>query len=155
MTRITKIDQNCGKSELVIFIHSSANAEYSTKRHALRKTWVSEAVHLKIAVFFVMGEPIDMKTQIDLESEAFEYKDIIQFCFRDVYYNITLKYIALIRWAHRKCYEAKYILKTDDDSIVNIKYLFENLQSFQNGMTGHKLYILNPNRDPTDVYFGV
>jgi hypothetical protein len=153
LTRITKIDQNCGKSDLVIFISSSANEEYSAKRHALRKTWVLEALQLKTAVFFVMGEPIDTKTQIDLESEALEYKDIIQFGFSDVYYNLTLKHIALIRWAHRKCYEAKYILKTDDDALVNIKYLIENLKSFQSGMTGHMLYVLNPVRDPSDIYF--
>ncbi len=90
---------------------------------------------------------------VHLESEALEYKDIIQFGFEDVYYNLTLKHIALIRWAHRKCYEAKYILKTDDDVIVNIKYLTKNLKSFQSGMTGHMLYILNPARNPSDIYF--
>jgi hypothetical protein len=56
-----------------------------------------------ISVFFVIGEPHENKKHIDLESEALEYKDIIQFGFKDSYYNLTLKQIALIRWAYQKC----------------------------------------------------
>ncbi|HEY6435040.1 MAG TPA: hypothetical protein VIY47_00495, partial [Ignavibacteriaceae bacterium] len=138
LTKIVKINQICQKSELSIFIHSSATTEGNNfeKRHAVRKTWVSEAIKSNINVFFVIAEPKDDKTQKELESEAFVNKDMIQFGFRDSYYNVTLKHIAILRWAHENCLHSKYILKTDDDIVVNIEHLLKNLHTLKKGITG-------------------
>lgn len=38
----------------------------------------------------MIGEPNDNSTQKLLESEAFEYKDLIKFGFVESYYNLTL-----------------------------------------------------------------
>jgi beta-1,3-galactosyltransferase 1 len=138
LTKIVKINQICQKSELSIFIHSSATTEGNNfeKRNAVRKTWVSEAIKSNINVFFVIAEPKDDKTQKELESEAFVNKDMIQFGFRDSYYNVTLKHIAILRWAQQNCLHSKYIMKTDDDIIVNIDHLLKNMHKLPNGMTG-------------------
>jgi hypothetical protein len=65
LRKIAKIDQNCKKSEIPIFIHSSSTGsnEYFDKRQALRKIWVSEAVKFNITVFSVIAEPKDDKTR--------------------------------------------------------------------------------------------
>jgi hypothetical protein len=49
----------------------------------------------------MIAEPKDEKTQKELKSGAFANKDMIQFWFRDSYYNVTLKHIAFSRWAQQ------------------------------------------------------
>jgi hypothetical protein len=128
LTKIVKINQICQKSELSIFIHSCPTTERKNfvKRNSVRKMWVSEAIKSNINVFFGIAEPKDDKTQKKLESEAFVIKDMIQFGFRDSYYNLTLKHIAILRWAQENCLHSKYIMKTDD-IIVNIDHLLKNM----------------------------
>jgi hypothetical protein len=134
LTKIVKIDQNCENSEVLILIHSAAY--YFDRRQSMRKTWISEAIKFNISVYFVVGEPKDNETQNKLELESFKYKDLIQFGFKESYYNVTLKHIALLRWAQRKCLNTKYLMKADDDIIVNVRKLIENLNSFKNGING-------------------
>jgi hypothetical protein len=138
LTKVIKINQICQKSELSVFIHSSptSSGRYFEKRQATRQTWGSHAIKSIVNVFFVIAEPKDEKTQKELESEAFINKDIIQFGFQDSYYNVTLKHFALLRWAHENCLHSKYILKTDDDIIVNIEHLLKNLHTLKKGITG-------------------
>jgi hypothetical protein len=155
LTKIVKINQICQKSKLSIFIHTSA-ISYGMKfviRDAVRKTWGSEAIKSKINVFFVIAEPKDDEIQKELESEAFLNKDIIQFGFRDSYYNVTLKHIAILRWAQQNCLHSKYIMKTDDDIIVNIDHLLKNLHKLRNGMTGALFRRTKPMRDVNDPWF--
>jgi hypothetical protein len=117
--KVAKIDQKCKSSEILIFVHSSGL--YFVKRQATRETRISIAIKNNITVIFVIAEPKDNKTQKDLESEAFQYIDIIQFGFIDDYYNLTLKDFAFLRWAQNKCLDTKYIMKTDDDIILNVE----------------------------------
>jgi beta-1,3-galactosyltransferase 1 len=78
---------------------------------------------------------------------------MIQFGFQDFYYNVTLKNIAHLRWAHENCLHSKYILKTDDDIIVNVEYLLKNLRNFQNGITGHLQNNASVVRDVDSLWF--
>jgi hypothetical protein len=155
LTKVVKIDQNCSESDITIFIHSAAttSGNYFDKRQATRKTWVSDAIKLNITVFFVIAEPKDETMQKELESEALQYKDMIQFNFRDDYYNLTLKHIAFMRWAQQKCLDTKYIMKTDDDIIVNIDELAKNVKNFESGITGVLLNKQKPNRDPNSKWY--
>jgi beta-1,3-galactosyltransferase 1 len=155
LTKVVKINQICQKSELSIFIHSSATTEGEkfVIRNAVRKTWGSEAIKSNINVFFVIAEPKDDKTQKELESEAFVNKDMIQFGFRDSYYNTTLKHSALLRWAQQNCLHSKYIMKTDDDIIVNIDHLLKNVHKLRNGMTGALFGGTKPIRDVNYPWF--
>jgi hypothetical protein len=61
---------------------------------------------------------------------------MIQFGFREDYYNLTLKSIALLRWAHIKCIDSELIMKADDDLIVNVNQMLRNSKSFRSGLTG-------------------
>jgi hypothetical protein len=105
----------------------------------MRQTWASNDIKSIVNVFFVIAVPKEEKTQKDLESEAFVNKDMIQFGFQDSYYNVTLKHFALLRWAHENCLHSKYILKTDDDIIVNVEHLLKNMHSLKKGITGFLL----------------
>jgi hypothetical protein len=83
----------------------------------------------------VIAEPKDKSTQKELESEALQYKDMIQFGFIDNYYNMTLKVISILCWTQYKCLDTKYIMKAND-IIININLLVKNLKIFRSGITG-------------------
>ena len=48
---------------------------------------------------------------------------IIKVNIKDTYVNLSLKTIAMIKWAHMFCRTVKYIAKVDEDTYVNIKRL--------------------------------
>jgi hypothetical protein len=51
-----------------------------------------------------------------------------------------------LRWAQNKCSDTKYIMKTDDDIILNVEQLVNNLKSFKSGITGALIPKRKPNR---------
>ncbi len=71
---------------------AATSGESFNQIKSTRQTWVKDAIKFNIQVFFVIAEPKDNETQKELESEAFQYKDMIQFGFREDYYNCTLKH---------------------------------------------------------------
>ena len=157
LTKTVTIDQNnCNSGQrMAIFIHSSAqiSGKYFEKRQTLRKTWVKTAKNLNISVYFAFGLNGNLSVDQRLKEEAEEYKDIIQFAFIDNYYNITLKAISILRWIDRKCSDVKYVLKCDDDVMVNIELLIANLGSFSTGFNGELFQLARPHRWPTSKWY--
>ncbi len=150
LTKVIKIAQTpCHKNQIPIFIHSAARSsgKYYDRRQASRKTWVKDAIANKMKVIFVIGLPEDGRTQKALLKESAKYKDMLQFGFNDNYYNLTLKAISILRWIQKYCKNSEYVLKTDDDVLVNVhklKQITQNKQ-FRNGLTGRVLRV-NSNR---------
>ncbi|KAH3786410.1 hypothetical protein DPMN_164517 [Dreissena polymorpha] len=68
-----------------------------------------------------------------MEVEFEEYHDMLQGVFRDAYRNLTHKGVMGYRWITERCRNAKLILKTDDDIVVNMFKLFTRvLPKFEN-----------------------
>ena len=61
--------------------------------------------------------------------EGSKYDDLLQMGFMDTYRNLTNKGIAALGWVSKFCDQAKFVLKTDDDTFVN---LFELLDFLRN-----------------------
>ena len=135
---------------LVIFVLSAAHKDgkYFDKRQTTRKTWASVArLEYNINVYFVLGvNGTSQPFNEDIQSEAREHSDIIQFSFIDAYHNLTLKSISILRWVSRKCPQLKYILKTDDDIILNVDLLNRTLDQFESGIHGFGREIEKPIR---------
>ena len=138
-----------------IFILSTATTagESYLKRQAQRKTWVLEAKQDKISVYFVIGLSENQTTNQLLREESKQYKDMIQMQFIDHYYNQTLKTVSILRWAQNKCQKSKLIIKTDDDTIVNIDMLLNNLHQFWSGITGFRHSESQVIRDPSNRWW--
>ncbi|XP_078613578.1 beta-1,3-galactosyltransferase 1-like [Branchiostoma floridae x Branchiostoma japonicum] len=112
---------------LVMVTSTPGNRE---QRLAIRNTWGNEA-NVKgtiIRTVFAVGLTQDAKMQGDLEQENGVYKDIIQEDFVDSYRNLTLKTVMCLKWASEFCPNAKFVLKTDDDTFVNIFNLVRRLR---------------------------
>ena len=58
----------------------------------------------------------------------FSRYDIIRIDVVDDYLNLTLKTMAMMKWISKYCNTAKYIVKLDDDTLVNIPALFKLLR---------------------------
>ena len=121
-----------------VFIHSAgrSNGKYFDIRQGLRNTWVSQMKELNISVFFAIALNKNESINEELKEESNKYEDIIQFSFIDAYYNLTLKAISILRWINKKCLTSTYILKTDNDVVVNPRLLLDKLSEFKPGLSG-------------------
>lgn len=132
--------RNCAPDETPIFVHTAAqtSGKYYDRRMMIRRTWAREAPKYRMRVLFVIGVPPSLAIERQIKNEARKYKDILQFNFLENYYNLTLKAISLLKWSYRHCGKSKYMVKTDDDVIVNMPMLNHLVQTerIPTGLTG-------------------
>lgn len=103
----------------IVYVHTSCkNFE---RRDLLRKTWANPLLFkdLTFKVVFMMGRASE-DVQQDVKKEFDKYGDIVQGDFVDDYKNLTLKAIMSLKWVSTYCPHVPYVMKTDDDSFLNI-----------------------------------
>ncbi|XP_052082216.1 beta-1,3-galactosyltransferase 5-like [Mytilus californianus] len=118
---------------LLVFIHI-APVNFA-KRSFIRSTFGSIlSFHNKrIEHVFVLGKTKNATLQQEIEHESNKYMDIIQGNFIDSYRNLTYKLIFSLFWVNNFCKNAKFVIKMDDDIIINIPlvvpYLAEKVKA--------------------------
>ncbi|CAL1538673.1 unnamed protein product [Lymnaea stagnalis] len=127
-----------------------------SKRGGYVRNWRNGAVLL-----FFIGNPsndesgIEIQTKIDKESLL--YGDIVQENFEDVYKNIRLKAVSMLKWASTFCQETKYVIRTDDDVRVDIPKLLSVLEAksrrYTDFIIGDRKDGWAAVRDTTDKYY--
>ena len=60
--------------------------------------------------------------------EVEKYGDIVQENFTDIYSNIRLKAVSMLRWAASYCPTATYVIRTDDDVVVSVNSILKSIQ---------------------------
>jgi hypothetical protein len=135
----------CRPGELPVFVNAEAinRGKYGERRSIVRETWLDEIKRTKssLRVIFVMGKPSPNKLeswQDQVNQESIKYQDILQFDFVDNFYNRTLKHLSWMHWALNNCNSSEYILKLNDDILLNVKRMEEKMKnhSFEHGITG-------------------
>lgn len=116
------------KNSKVVIVIMSANENFE-QRQQLRKTWIREAVRLSVPYAFVLAHSVNHTVQSRIFAEHDRYGDIIAGQFIDSWYNLTLKTTFAIGWMLSKCGE-RWLLKTDDSSIVNVPNLIEMVNAY-------------------------
>lgn len=104
---------------LLVYVHAApANLK---KRQSIRQTWGDQDLLRRhnATLVFIMGSVSDQHLMALVGMESERYGDIVQEDFVDSYRNLTYKAIAGLKWAASFCSRATYILKTDDDILVN------------------------------------
>ena len=76
----------------------------------------------------MMGKSLDANLMNAIQYENEIYHDIIQEDFLDSYKNLTYKGIMALKWVSTFCSNTKYILKVDDDIVVNTFTLLNHLK---------------------------
>jgi len=120
----TKIE----KLLLLAFVPSSVD-NFNVRR-VLRNTWANPIFYdnQKFRVVFMVGLSSNQTVNEMIKKEMKTHGDIVQENFIDSYKNLTLKTLMGLRWSSTYCSNAKFILKIDDDVIMNTKYLLKFLQ---------------------------
>jgi len=82
-------------------------------------------------VIFMLGSSNDSQLDSKIKNESKIYGDIVQETFQDTYLNLTLKTIQGIKWVSEYCSKVKYVLKVDDDVLVNSYSLLNYLDNLK------------------------
>jgi len=121
---------------------------YAPKRQAVRDTWGKD-----ICVYFIVGK----KDGAWPEEEARHHRDLLLLDMDEVYQGITsiLPYKTALWFylAHKEFPQAAHVLKTDDDSYVQMDKLQVELRQAQPDYWGHVQHGQHPVRDPKNKYF--
>ncbi|XP_076025843.1 N-acetyllactosaminide beta-1,3-N-acetylglucosaminyltransferase 2 [Genypterus blacodes] len=97
-----------------------------------------------------------------LQLESRTYGDILQWDFRDTFFNLTLKDVLFWNWFSQHCQGARFVLKGDDDVFVNtpamLNFLQDQLQKkrekdLRDFMVGDVIASAAPNRKNRSKYF--
>ena len=105
---------------LLIYVHSAP--DNAARRNLIRATWGNRKfyAHKNIRLIFVLGTvPSAPALTRRLMYESANYNDIVQSSFVDDYRNLTYKAISALKWVSLYCRNAKFVLKSDDDILVN------------------------------------
>lgn len=109
--------------DIIIAVHSSPqNVE---KRNAIRNSYgaFKRVRDQSIEVIFLVGINENSSMDSVIRQESNYYRDVVQVNFIDSYHNLTLKHIALLNWVDVYCANSSYLIKIDDDTMVDIFHL--------------------------------
>jgi len=111
----------------VVGIHTTP--DQSDRRKLLRETWANVSLFREsvFQAFFIMGRASEAQQQ-NIQSEFEQYHDIVQGDFVDAARNATLKSLLALHYVAQYCSVAKYFIKANDDTFLNI---FSMMQLFQ------------------------
>ncbi|XP_045211242.2 beta-1,3-galactosyltransferase 1-like [Mercenaria mercenaria] len=116
-------------SNLTILVMVLSAPNNFQKRITIRETWANGSLYSSygtIKVIFLLGIIDDSKVQYNIEKEFKRYGDIVQGSFVDSYHNLSHKSVMGYKWATERCRKAKYVIKTDDDIVINMFRVFKS-----------------------------
>lgn len=151
-------DNNSNILTLIMVTSYFGNVE---TRSAMRRSFSREDLkQMNIRRIFLLGESPDDKytTQKSVEDESRRFGDIIQGSFREAYRNLTYKHVMGLLWARENCPNTKYVIKMDDDIVVNIERLPALLNSLKVPdnkafIGGYILRNMIPIREPANKWY--
>lgn len=111
---------------VIVYVHSSPTNHQ--RRMVIRETWSTRTLFPDMRVVFMIGKSLDDKVMKAIEYENELYQDIVQEDFIDAYKNLTYKGIMALKWISIYCSQIKYVLKVDDDIVVNTFTLLNHLK---------------------------
>lgn len=134
-TTLIEPESMCNVHSVVdIFAIVTSIPKSRKSREAIRKTWGSwtrnNTSNLRLVFLFGVGWS-ESDNRI-LVQESDEYGDILQSDYHDSYYNLTQKVVSGFRWVLRVCPQTKFILRSAEDTFVNLPEVLHLLQRLGN-----------------------
>ncbi|CAF1280249.1 unnamed protein product [Rotaria sordida] len=120
-------DNSSSPVYLLVYVHSGPT-NYQ-RRVVIRETWATRTLFPDLRLVFMIGKTLDNNVMKAIEYENELYRDIVQEDFIDSYKNLTYKGIMALKWISIYCSKIKYVLKVDDDIVVNTFTLTNHLKS--------------------------
>lgn len=140
---------------LALVTSASYNFE---SRKVIRNTWANKVLFPQIKTVFVVGKSSNQTVNDLLNDEYRTYGDIVQEDYMDTYNNLTIKTVAAMKWGASFCKNAKFMLKIDDDLVVNTYSLITYLEgNFTQPLNNTMLCLINEHakviRDKTSKFY--
>ena len=132
----------------LLVLSLSAGAYYK-RRSAVRETWLKRLEqwnsnrpdsHLLVHHLFVCFSPRRSSVKADLLTEARQHGDIVVFGEGDKYSHLAAQTLTALDWAHSQ-FSFDFVLKTDDDSLVNVDQIVSQLEGQGGMMFGGRQYL--------------
>lgn len=120
----------CGGSVFLVILVNS-DPEHSDVREAIRETWgsVKQINGASLRVVFLVGSRVQTKGLTGrLQKESERFGDMVMGTFNDSYLNMTYKTVMGLHWMNSYCRKATFVMKSDDDVMINIYKLVYFLQ---------------------------
>lgn len=117
------------KIKFIVYVHSAPKNH--KKRQMVRQTWGARSVlqKYKMRVVFIMGVVSDKVTMEAVKLESNTYGDIVVESFLDSYRNLTYKAIGGLKWVSKHCDNVTYVIKSDDDILIDMHALMAQMNS--------------------------
>ena len=138
------------KSTKLLALVMSAMSNFR-KRQKIRDTWAHEGSFKdsELKTVFVLGrQKHSPSIEKRLTGEAMSYDDLLIVDFVESYDNLTLKVLAGLHWTIKFNLDVKFVLKTDDDVLINTPSLLERLSAMKtnqsSGFLAGSLLAKNP-----------
>lgn len=118
-------------------------------RNTLRKTWLKGLVdgnwpnaklENNFRVAFIFGKGKSNEDDETLFWENSVHGDIVQGSFEDNYFSLTRKTLFGLKWVTKHCSEARYVMKIDVDTFVNVPKLFKKISLYSDGNDDGKIF---------------
>ncbi|XP_064172465.1 N-acetyllactosaminide beta-1,3-N-acetylglucosaminyltransferase 2a [Anguilla rostrata] len=134
------------------------------RRQAIRESWgrAGRLANRTVATVFLLGNATAVDHFPDLSEmlryEAAMHRDILQWDYRDSFFNLTIKEVLFLDWVHLRCPGASFVFKGDDDVFVNTRRILDFLQGLSPGkardlFVGDVITHAGPHRDKKLKYF--
>ncbi|XP_067115440.1 N-acetyllactosaminide beta-1,3-N-acetylglucosaminyltransferase 2a isoform X3 [Osmerus mordax] len=151
-----------GKPFLLLAIKSLTS--HFDRRQAIRESWGKAGIlaNQTVVTVFLLGNSTAVDHFPDLSGmlrhEAKLHRDIVQWDFRDSFFNLTLKDVLFLEWLNKRCPNTKYIFKGDDDVFVNTLRILDFLKGLPRKQAsdlfiGDVITNAGPHRDRKLKYF--
>lgn len=139
-------------------------APHFDRRQAIRQSWgqAGNMTNRTVVTVFLLGVTTSADHFPDLSGmlsrEAELHRDLLQWDYRDSFFNLTLKETLFLEWFSQHCSNAHYVLKGDDDVFVNTWQIIRYLDHLPEVMTkdlfvGDLIENASPHRDHRLKYF--
>lgn len=125
---------SCSDDPPFVALITMTGAAEVSGRVVVRNTWGSlgTVAESRVRLFFIVGTAASQNVQSALEAEAAQYGDILQHAAPDKYSNLASKTATMIEWLATSCPQAKFFVKADTDTLINLELLIPYLKKRQN-----------------------
>ncbi|XP_048865613.1 N-acetyllactosaminide beta-1,3-N-acetylglucosaminyltransferase 2 [Brienomyrus brachyistius] len=139
-------------------------APHFDRRQAIRESWgrAGQMVNCTVATVFLLGNAteVDYFPQLSdiLMYESSQHKDLLIWDYRDSFFNLTVKEVLFLDWFGRRCPEARFVFKGDDDVFVNTPRVLNFLNTLtparaKDLFVGDVILNAGPHRDKKVKYY--
>ncbi|XP_028845208.1 N-acetyllactosaminide beta-1,3-N-acetylglucosaminyltransferase 2 [Denticeps clupeoides] len=139
-------------------------APHFDRRQAIRESWgkAGQIASRTVVTVFLLGNATsvdhfpDLSAMLQYENEM--HRDLLQWDFRDSFFNLTIKDVLFLEWLNSFCSEASFIFKGDDDVFVNTLRILKFLKGLppskaKDLFIGDVITNAGPHRDKKVKYF--